>query len=158
MANRVNGGGIGLNLEQRHFMCVWHGEPFRDRWPLGFDVYCSRIMASLSECGEFCDGCEDAPEAVVARLAERPACCWLDSDSLLQVYMQVRVTVNRAMVGDESTPFWSVNRCNECKNLNIGGPYQIYNTKGKLALIKHVCLVCVAKKLDQRSKKLRGRY
>lgn len=133
-------------LEHRHVVCPTHGEPFRAKWPLGWDRFgpaiAMRALASPALQTGLADpafwkhrgllwGDLPAPVGVAMvqqLLADRPACEWVEPATLMGAYRRSGIGI--------------LGLCRLCGTVALGTPYGVISGRGR-DVIPHLCFGCV---------------
>lgn len=137
---------VEVDFSQRHVVCPAHLAPFRERWPMGWEVFATRIAKLALDSPALQAGLGDpafwkstalywealrtnlGPGRVRALLEDRPACEWVEPVRLLEAYLLSGIGVSAL--------------CNLCGRVRSGAPYPMKSGQN-YAVLPHVCFRCV---------------
>lgn len=133
-------------LDQRHVVCPRHMEPFRAEWPLGWPTFAMSVSQAALDSPALQGGLsnprfwtmsdlwwEDLPRragpAQVRQLLEdRPACEWLEAETLMRAYL--------------ASGIGKVGLCRVCGIVRAGTRYGV-RTGQTVNVLAQACFVCV---------------
>ena len=129
-----------VNMTHERSVCARHGEVFRSEWPKGFAVFMLIIINEAMRNDDVMKRAqeisgEDYPNPTVVEKVfdERPACCWLPGDKVLEAYLESH---KKAGLG-------KIDRCEACKEVRPGVPYKTIDTK-----YGHICFHCIIHNME----------
>jgi hypothetical protein len=118
-------------FEPEMLLCPKHREPFRSQWPKGYGIMALKLVQAVLARTDFQQACngELSIETVGAALRKKPACEWVDKQTLLELYRESGIGVTGHCVG--------------CGQLVRGTPYRTKNYWGRIKTIPHICFHCL---------------
>lgn len=121
-----------VNLTFERALCPMHGEPFREGWPAGYVQWLLPALDAVMAQEGFKAYASGEVEKVNRLLDQKPLCCRLSAEKLLELYVACGV-------GKRSV-------CNGCSKLALGTPYGVMSPTGP-SRYRHLCFVCVVHSL-----------
>ncbi len=119
----------GIELSPTRVICSRHGEVFRAHWPQGYAVFALQAFEHVVKQEGFAAYADGKIGAAQALLDERPLCCRLSPETLLQVY--VACGVGRS------------SRCAHCREVAAGTPYRCSLPENRVEAFAHLCFRCI---------------
>lgn len=124
-----------INMPFKSVLCARHGEPLREKWPQGYVPFAIEALRDVAAQPEIAEACEGRHEALAALLAEKPLCCRLTPERLVQVYI--------------AAGFGKRGVCWICRSLAVGAAFRHYNRFKRLNRIGHVCFTCIVNEIRE---------
>lgn len=124
---------IPLIFTLQRILCVKHGEPFRNLWPLGFASFSIRAWDRLCTNLDFGEECGGDKERIEPLLDIKPICCRLSNIQLVAVYRECPISV--------------LARCEGCGQKKDGSTFSMQNHWGRVKQFKHMCFDCVVNRI-----------
>jgi len=125
----------GVFISSKRMYCALHGEPFRERYPMGVPIFTVKAFQIVSGLDSFTKRVSELsgkpigeldPKLMAKALDEKPLCCWLSPDQLVGVYRECDIGVLAI--------------CNACGARRFGTRYIT-----RAQTFKHLCFQCVSR-------------
>lgn len=123
-------------ITRERVLCPVHGEPFREKWPIGFPTFSVKAFQKFTaiagvwdearRLGGFAADAEMPIKALEPVLDVRPVCCRVSKSALVELYVASGIGVDK--------------RCKVCGRKRLGTPVSTSN----MGYLKHICFTCIA--------------
>jgi len=117
-----------IELRFERALCQRHGEPFRANWPSGYSMFVCMAIDRVMADPEIAARCGGDVAKIHEVLDQRPLCCILPADELVEVY--------------RANPIAKMGHCQNCRNHGLGTPYAVMTPQGRMDY-RHLCFWCV---------------